>query len=299
MQLPSLERLPLAVRAPAGGAAEPTSAGEFGMAELLESVPRPYRGINPAHPLAHDLVTNTHTLAPFSMAIRDPPPPPAEQRWVAKELLDSYAPSDAPRGGTALSAVLAVRQWVKIGGKNGMDPVDVNYMLNGTPRETINSVLDPFRSDKTVGYVFDGDNYEPDKAPFSVIISDLIAGGHTVVAIKTAERRMVNNAMTKASVSKGFYEGWEALAREHPRTFVMAVLPESIQKEDVTKKADAFVFWGSTFISGATGRNYRFKPDHSPTQGWTEIQEFKQDERMECREVGEDHNTFLAVRTEG
>jgi hypothetical protein len=283
--LPPLQRLPLAVCAPAG--AEPTSAGEFGMAELRESLPRPYQGFEPPHPLTRYLVAETRTLVPFSVAFHPPPPPPAEQRWIAKEAVD----------GTALSAVLAVRRWVKIGGKNGMDPVDVNLMLNGGPRETINEVLEPFRSDKTVGYVFDGDNYEPDKAPFSVIIGELIAGGHTVVAVKTAEPRMVNGAMTKASVSRGFYEGWEGLAREHPETFVMAVMPETIQKEDVTRKADAFVFWGSTFVAEeGTGRNYRFRPDHSPTQGWTEIQEFKQDEHMVCRELGEGENTFLAVK---
>jgi len=268
------------------------------MAELLESLPRPYQSFEAPRPLTHELLTNAHTLMPFYAAFYPPPPPPAEQRWIAKETVDSYAPSDAPRG-TALSAVLAVRRWVKIGGKNGMDPVDVNLMLNGGPRETINDVLDSFRSDKTVGYVFDGDNYEPEKAPFSVIIGELIAGGHTVVAVKTAEPRMVNGSMTKASVSRGFYEGWEGLARTHPETFVMAVMPQGLEKETVTRKADAFVFWGSTFVAEeGTGRNYRFKPDHSPTQGWTEIQEFKQDNTLECRELGAGTNTFLAVRRE-
>jgi len=258
------------------------------MAEFLETLPRPYQGFEQLHPLTQQLAANTHTLAPFFRAFHEPPSPEAEQRWIAKETLD----------GTAYAAILPVRRWVKIGGKNGMDPKDVELMLNGSPRETINEVLNSFRSDNTVGYVFDGDNYEPDKAPFSVIISELIAGGHTVVAVKTAEPRMVDGAMKKASVSKGFYKGWEDLAIAHPRTFVMAVMPESIQKEDVTKKADAFVFWGSTFLSGETGRNYRFKPDHSPTQGWKEIQKFKQDESLVCREVGEGDNTFIAVSKE-
>lgn len=277
--LPSLQRLPLAAR-----------TGVFVDEEdFVQPLPRPYMDYGALRPLAHQLLTNTYTLVPFSMAFHAPPPPPAEQRWIAKETVD----------GTALSAVHAVRRWVKIGGKNGMDPMDVELMLNGSPRETINQVLEPFRSDKTVGYVFDGDNYEPDKAPFSVLIGELIAGGHTVVAVKTAEPRMVNNAMTKASMSKGFYKGWEALAMAHPATFVMAVMPVGFEKEDVTRKADAFVFWGSTFTAEqGTGRNYRFKPDHSPTQGWKEIQEFKQDEGMACREVGEGDNTFLAVSKE-
>ena len=282
--LPSLQRLSLAARAPA----EPTSVGEFGMAELLESLPRPYQSYEATLPLTHELLKNARTLVPFYAAFHPPPPPPAEQRWIAKETVD----------GTALRAVLAVRRWVKIGGKNGMDPVDVNLMLNGSPRETINEVLDSFRIDNTVGYLFDGDNYEPDKAPFSVIIGELIAGGHTVVAVKTDEPRMVDGRMTKASVSKGFYKGWEDLARAHPTTFVMAMMPENIKKEAVTRKADAFVFWGSTYVSEKTGRNYRFKPDHSPTQGWTEIQEFKQDDDLVCREAGEGDNTFLAVRND-
>lgn len=301
--LPSLQRLPLAPRAP-GVRAAATGMGGPGDEELppkaragpyVAPVLLNYYG-SALHPLTNELVSNTYTLMPFSMAFREPSPPPAEQRWIAKGAVDSYAPSDAPRG-TALSAVLAVRRWVKIGGKNGMDPQDVELMLNGSPHETINQVLESFRSDKTIGYVFDGDNYEPDKAPFSVIISELIEGGHTVVAVKTAETRMVNNVTTKASVSKGFYNGWEALAIAHPETFVMAVMPESIQKENVTKKADAFVFWGSTFISGATGRNYRFKPDHTPTQGWKEIQELMQDEGMKCSELGDGTNTFLALKT--
>lgn len=301
--LPSLQRLSLAVSAPDRAATtgmvseddaesrpDPARAGPYvAPPELRDS-----HG-NKMHPLTQELMTNTYTLMPFYNAFHPPPPRPAEQRFIGKNGYDMFVAKIEGRR-SAASTILAVRRWVKIGGKNGMDPEDVAYMLGGSPSTDIMEVMEPFQNDPTVGYVFDGDNFEPDKAPFSVTISELIKGNHTVVAIKTAEPRMVNGSMEKASVSEAFYEGWERLARKHPETFVMAMMPEHIKKETVTKKADAFVFWGSTYVSKKTGRNYRFKPDHTPTQGWKEIQEFKQDESLVCREVGEGDNTFVAVK---
>ena len=300
--LPSLQRLPLAACAPPDRA---ETTGMFGSddetpKELARRRAGPYVAPPPLHdydgnelrPLANELLLNAYAIRPFSMAFHAPLPPPAEQRWVAKEGLDTYAAPDDPRR-PALSTIRAVRRWVKIGGKNGMDPVDVQDMLNGSPRDTLNAMLSVFLNDYTVGYVFDGDNYEPDKAPFSVIIGELIANGHTVVAVKQVEPRMVDGHEKPSSVSKSFYKGWEALAIAHPETFLMAIVQDTVKKEDVTRKADAFVFWGSTYVSEKTGRNYRFKPDHSPTQGWTEIQEFKEDNELVCRELGA---TFLAVK---
>ena len=279
--LPPLQQLSLAPRAPGRAA----TTGMFASDDA-----------GGLHPLTRELVTNTYTLMPFSNAFHAPPPPPAEQRWVAKGSLDTFSISEVVVRRSALSTILAVRRWVKIGGKNGMDAEDVQDMLNGSPRETVNGILAELRNDDSVGYVFDGDNFEPDKAPFSVIIGELIDSGYTVVAVKTADQRMVNNAMTTGSVSQGFYKGWEAHALAHPDTFVMAMMPPNIEKETVTRKVDAFVFWGSTYVSEKTGRNYRFKPDHTPTQGWTEIQDFKQDDDLVCREVGVGDNTFVAVK---
>ena len=74
--LPSLERLPLAVRAPADGAAART--GVFVDEEdFVEPLPRPYMDYGAPRPLTHQLLTNTYTLVPFSMAFHAPAPPPA------------------------------------------------------------------------------------------------------------------------------------------------------------------------------------------------------------------------------
>lgn len=293
MQLPSLERLPLAPRAPKDGRVAPT--GVFVDAEdFVEPLPRPYDDYPALLKLSHQLMTNTSTLAPFVKAFKEPPPPPAEQRWTALEMLDWLPPPNESRGTTALSTIHAVRRWVKIGGKNDMQPQDVKTMLKHI--DTIKQVLSTFRDDLTVGYVFDGDDYEPEKSPFTVIIKDLIDSNRTVVAIKTAERRMLDGRF-QASVSNAFYNGWKDLAIAHPETFVMAIMREDVNKWDVTKKAHAFVYWGSNFESSETERNYRFETDLiTPTQGWEEIQKLKNDNEMVCEEIGGVSGTFLAVR---
>ena len=100
--LPPLQRLPLAPRAPA----EPTSAGEFGMAELLESFPRPYQSYEAPHPLTNELVANTHTLVPFDAAFHPPAPPPAA--LVAPMTVDAAAVlAFVERRQTALTAATA------------------------------------------------------------------------------------------------------------------------------------------------------------------------------------------------
>lgn len=149
-----------------------------------------------------------------------------------------------------------VQKWVKIGGKNGMAPVDVAVLLGGAyymeAKEQTNKL---FPSHK-VGFVFDGDNLEPDTTPFSVLIADLIDAGHVVVAVKE-----------DTEVSQGFYNGWIGLARRNPN-FLFVSAP-GIKKEKVTEAADGFVYYGTTY-SGT--KDYRFRLDGTSTQGYSEVE---------------------------
>lgn len=149
-----------------------------------------------------------------------------------------------------------VQRWVKIGGKNGMAPMDVAVLLGSAyymeAKEQTNKL---FAGDK-VGFVFDGDNLEPDTTPFSVLIADLIDAGHVVVAVKE-----------DTEVSQGFYDGWIGLARLKPN-FLFVSAP-GIKKEKLTEAADGFVYYGTTY-SGT--KDYRFRPDGTSTQGYSEVE---------------------------
>lgn len=157
----------------------------------------------------------------------------------------------------ATEAMSHVQKWVKVGGKNGMEPKDVQALLR-IPRpytRAYNAAANTFPG-KRMGIVFDGDNLEPDSAPFSKLIAELISEDFLVVAVKDQPK-----------VSGGFHNGWIKLAREHTN-FLMAVVNN---KEELTENADAFVYLGSTYVSEASGFDYRFKPSGEKTQGYSEI----------------------------
>ena len=190
-------------------------------------------------------------------SFRDAFGPPVKEmdKGEEKTRFPIQGPLTDPKAATAMSHV---QKWVKVGGKNGMAPVDVQALLT-SPRPytfAFNAVKDTFPG-KRMGIVFDGDNYEPDSAPFSKLIADLIHQNFLVVAVKD-----------QLKVSGGFHNGWIELARKHPN-FLMAVVDS--KKEDVTENADAFVYLGSTYTSEASGFDYRFKPNGQTTQGYSEI----------------------------
>ncbi len=182
-------------------------------------------------------------------------------------------------GPEAAAAVMHVQKWVKVGGKNNMAPKDVQALLNSPRPYTFayNAAGHAFPG-KRVGIVFDGDNYEPDSAPFSKLIADLISEDFLVVAVKDQPK-----------VSGGFHNGWIKLAREHPN-FLMAVVNN---KEDLTENADAFVYLGSTYKSEASGFDYRYKPNGDTTQGYSEIK--AKEEKPELYKVTEIRNGLVKI----
>ena len=149
-----------------------------------------------------------------------------------------------------------VQKWVKIGGKNGMLPMDVAVLLGSAYYMEAKEQTSALFPAHKVGFVFDGDNLEPDTTPFSVLIADLVDAGHVVVAVKE-----------DTEVSQGFYDGWIGLARRKPN-FLFVSAP-GIKKEKVTEAADGFVYYGTTY-SGT--KDYRFRPDGSSTQGYSEVE---------------------------
>lgn len=179
-----------------------------------------------------------------------------------------------------------VQKWVKIGGKNGMDSADVATLLKGTYYlEAMNQTNNLFSGHK-VGFVFDGDNFEPDTAPFSVLIADLIGAGHVVVAVKE-----------DTEVSEGFYNSWIDLAElKHNFMFVSA---PGIKKEKLTEAADGFVYYGTTY-SGT--KDYRFRPDGSSTQGYSEVEALRDhkssDYKMRFLQPGIDGNPLVVAAKE-
>ena len=206
----------------------------------------------------------------------------------------------------AVGALRLVQSWIKIGGKNGMNPEDVRAMLDpaGNPRNTIQDAINTaVAMGGNTGFVFDGDNYEPETAnekssPFSVIIKELIEAGFVVLAIKNAEHAQIPEEAVyireQLKVSTSFFEKWLPFAEDHPLTFFMALMPADTLKEDVSEKADAFIFWGSTY-QGLT-KNYRYTPENTDTQGWKEIQLLQSNDGMRSSIRGQGGNTFTAVR---
>ena len=149
-----------------------------------------------------------------------------------------------------------VKKWVKIGGKNGMAPMDVAVLLGSAYYMEAKEQTDKLFDGQRVGFVFDGDNFEPDTTPFSVLIYELIDAGHVVVAVKEDQE-----------VSTGFYNGWIELAKRKPN-FLFACVP-GIKKEQLTELADGFVYYGTTYKGT---KDYRFRPDGSSTQGYSEVE---------------------------
>lgn len=207
----------------------------------------------------------------------------------------------------ARAVLESIKSWVKIGGKNGMSPKDAEAMLKpGDPRQSVENAIKRVLNMQMqpVGFVFDGDNFEPYKetaasAPFSVIISELVKQGHVVLAIKNADEAHQGSSQTLHG-SGGFVDGWRLIAPDHRNTFLMAVMPADTKKEAVSEMADAFIFYGSTYQGlgedGVRTKDYRFKADKTDTQGWKEIQLLMNNSKMQGDILGENHSTFIARR---
>ena len=209
-------------------------------------------------PATTELLMKDHVLlAPFNQAFG----PPVKEMDGAEEKTRYYIKGPMTHE-NAKQLMPQVRKWIKVGGKNGMKPADVAELLN-RPRpfdRAYNAVaFSTFPGETRFGIVFDGDNYEPHSAPFSELLAALIRDGFLVVAVKDTPK-----------VSEKFYRGWIGMAEKNDN-FFMAVMPAGTPKESVTESADALIYFGSTYISKATGFDYRYKAPNQPTQGYSEI----------------------------
>lgn len=210
-------------------------------------------------PAMTELLMKDHVLlAPFNQAFG----PPVKEMDGAEEKT-RYSIKGPMTHENAQQLIPQVRKWIKVGGKNGMAPADVAELLN-RPRpfdRAYNAVaFSTFPGETRFGIVFDGDNYEPHSAPFSELLAAAIRDGYLVVAVKDTPK-----------VSEKFYKGWIGMAEKNDN-FFMAVMTPGTTKESVSESADALIYFGSTYISKATGFDYRYKAPNKATQGFSEIQ---------------------------
>ena len=85
---------------------------------------------------------------------------------------------------------------VKVAGKNGIPQRIEEY--THLSQEIEAAVLGVEADPKTIAIVFDGDNYEPDRSPFSVLIDALAPKVAHVLAVK----------QKKIGYSQSFVNGW-------------------------------------------------------------------------------------------
>ena len=214
--------------------------------------------------LSNLLLGNSLLLMPFSDAFYKKPV--TETKGTRYKMLVTNVDLGAR------AKIAHVDKWIKIGGKNGMRPEDVEELMSDEElEEAYQSATGIFWSPQyntNIGFIFDGDNYEPETAPFSQIIWDLINKNYLVVAVKNAD----DTGLQTQNVSKSFYENWIKLA-ERNKNFIFACLDYEIPKESLTKLADAFVFYGTTYISKVDGgKDYRYRDDGTSTQGYSEVE---------------------------
>ena len=219
---------------------------------------------NPKTWLSKLLIENSLLLMPFSAAFYKKPV--TEPKGTRYKMLDANVDLNA------MGKIAHVDKWIKIGGKNGMLPEDVVELMSGKKlEEAFQSATGIFWSPQyntNIGFIFDGDNYEPKTAPFSQIIWDLINQNYLVVAVKNADGTGSQNQ----NVSASFYKSWIKLAEQN-KNFIFACLHHKTPKESVTKLADAFVFYGTTYISEFyPDKDYRYRDDGTWTQGYSEVE---------------------------
>ena len=232
------------------------------------SFPNPFP--NPRRWLSKLLIENSLLLMPFSDAFYKNPFP--ETKGTRYRMLVTNVDLGAR------AKIAHVDKWIKIGGKNGMRTEDVEELMSRENlEEAFQSATGIFWSPQyntNIGFIFDGDNYEPETAPFSQIIYDLIKKDYVVVAVKNADD---TGGLQTQNVSKSFYENWIKLAEGH-KNFTFACLDYNIPKESLTKLADAFVFYGTTYISKVNGgKDYRYRADGTWTQGYSEVKALRAD----------------------
>ena len=164
--------------------------------------------------------------------------------------------------GSRVADVSGIQKWVKIGGKNGMESMDVAQLSSGAFYNEVMKVAENMYPGQTVGYVFDGDNLETNETPFTLILAKLILAGHTVVAVKD-----------KYDFSDSFVDDWMPVAQMAPNNFHFAYV--GIGKEALSVAADAFVFYGTTYISSSKDYRFRYNKEKQittdPTQGYSEV----------------------------
>lgn len=165
------------------------------------------------------------------------------------------------RDGSRVADVSGIQKWVKIGGKNGMGMMEVAQLISGAFYSDVMNVVKRMYPGQKVGYVFDGDNLEATETPFTVLLADLIGDGQTVVAVKD-----------KYDFSDSFVDDWMPVAQTAPNNFHFAYV--DIEKEALSVAADAFVFYGTTYISSSKDYRFRYKEGKvtgDPTQGYGEV----------------------------
>ena len=144
-----------------------------------------------------------------------------------------------------------------------LGPMDVAVLLGSAYYMEAKEQTKKLFDGQGVGFVFDGDNFEPNEAPFSALIAKLLEKNHPVLAVKD-----------KYDFSDSFVNDWMEIANKAGHNFAFAYV-ENLTKEDLSVAADAFLFYGTTYISKS--KDYRFRYNKQgqltdePTQGYSEV----------------------------
>ena len=147
-----------------------------------------------------------------------------------------------------LQTVNDVKHWVKIAGKNGIKDDATRKTMTDEIERTIVYLDDHFPG---AGFVFDGDNNEPDSAPFSQLIRALIVKDRIVMAVNKRDPKKYYKGQD--IVSKAFVKGWspglsepQSLPRKSHPNFMYMLVTEDFGKKGVTRDmVSASVFMGS------------------------------------------------------
>ena len=149
---------------------------------------------------------------------------------------------------SVLQTVNDVKHWVKIAGKNGIKDDATRKTMTDEIERTIVYLDDHFPG---AGFVFDGDNNEPDSAPFSQLIRALIVKDRIVMAVNKRDPKKYYNGQD--IVSKAFVKGWspglsepQSLPRKSHPNLIYMLVTEDFGKKGVTRDmVSASVFMGS------------------------------------------------------
>ena len=156
---------------------------------------------------------------------------------------------------------------VKIAGKNGIPHMMAEFQPEAVMEYVFSLAENP---KKNIVIVFDGDNLEPDRTPFSVLISKLAASVHAIVAVKKNPKDW--------GYSQAFVKGWEHV----PNMFLVQVNEDSYEWNKRLMN-ETRVYHVVNVYSNI--EEFRFRKEGGETTGYKQLKEQIADEKDMRKEI--------------